>query len=481
MNTAPPPKGDEVVRRLVADDSTLVAQEVEQALLGALLNDNGAFKQVAHLIGAADFYFDNHRAIYAAIERRIRRGELADIVMLPDELLRVESNADPAVLIAYLAELAQHAPYSGNAARYAMHVRDKALSRISVAECLDFSRRISQSRGGDVAALIAELRTKLGNIAQQGGAARGLRILSAADFLNAPLPELEVQLGPWLLQKTLCMLYARRGVGKTHFALGVANAVASGCSFLGWRAPKPRGVVLIDGEMPAQVMQRRLREVASGNGEVPELLRIVTPDLQDRPMPDLATAAGQAEVDDVIADDTALIIVDNLSCLVRSGGAENESESWTGVSEWALRHRRAGRSIIFVHHSGKNGTQRGTSKREDLLDVIINLRRPSEYSESDGAVFEVHFEKGRSLTGDDIAPIEARLQQVDGGQAWTYSSAATKSADRIVALWEGGMLSLNDVVREAGCAKSHGHKTLAAAMQAGRLARAYPQRRKETK
>jgi hypothetical protein len=62
------------------------------------------------------------------------------------------------------------------------------------------------------------------------------------------------------------------------------------------------------------------------------------------------------------------------------------------------------------------------------------------------------------------------------------ASAATKTQERIVALWNGGMLTLLDVMREASCSKSHAHKTLEAAMQSERLTRPYPQRRrKETR
>ena len=45
-------------------------------------------------------------------------------------------------------------------------------------------------------------------------------------------------------EQGLVMLYSRRGVGKTHVALGIAAAVASGTSFLQWRAPSPQLFVI---------------------------------------------------------------------------------------------------------------------------------------------------------------------------------------------------------------------------------------------
>lgn len=310
-------------------------------------------------------------------------------------------------------------------------------------------------------------------------AQHALRVLTAAELVNHELPPLEPILEPWLFQKNLCMVHAKRGVGKTHLALAVAFAVASGGKFLTYHAPKPRGVLYLDGEMPGQLMQKRLNELMSADGQSPDLLRIVTPDIQDKPMPDLGTLAGQREVDSLVDDNTALIVVDNLSCMVRSGGAENESESWGVVSEWALAHRRAGRAVLFVHHSGKSGAQRGTSKREDLLDVVICLRRPSDYNESDGAVFEIQFEKARSLRGQSVEPIEARLMtQANGQQEWVSRSVEDVTGKTVVDLWNGGALTLVDVAREMGLVKSTVHRRLEAAMAAGTLTRPYPQTRR---
>jgi hypothetical protein len=304
-----------------------------------------------------------------------------------------------------------------------------------------------------------------------------LRAIGADELVKLELPELEVILEPWLSEKTLGMIYAKRGVGKTYLMIWIACAVASGTAFLGWRPRRPRGVLFVDGENSVQMMQKRIGEFATAHGEIPPLLRVITPDLQDQAMPDLATAAGQALINEQVTPDTALIIIDNLSCLVRSGGNENESESWAAVAEWALAHRRAGRAVLFVHHAGKSGAQRGTSKREDLLDVVINLRHPAEYHESDGASFELRFEKARSLTGADVEHIEVRLEtRPDGTQAWSYGPAATATAVSIKSLWEVGGMTLIDVARELGINKSTAARALQKAMDNGELTRPYPSR-----
>src|SRR5207248_858158 len=71
--------------------------------------------------------------------------------------------------------------------------------------------------------------------------------------------------------------------------------------------------------------------------------------------------------------------------------------------------RRARKSLLFLHHSGRNLNARGTSKREDLLDTIIALRHPADYEPSKGLRVEVHFEKTRHFYGDDAEPFEVAL------------------------------------------------------------------------
>jgi hypothetical protein len=37
------------------------------------------------------------------------------------------------------------------------------------------------------------------------------------------------------------------------------------------------------------------------------------------------------------------------------------------------------KTVFLIHDSGKNNEKRGTSKREDVLDAVLNLRRPEDY------------------------------------------------------------------------------------------------------
>jgi len=269
-----------------------------------------------------------------------------------------------------------------------------------------------------------------------------LRVVDIHEFLACELPPREEVLSPWLLTQSLNMVYAWRGVGKTHVALGIAYAVASGCGFLGWKASKPRGVLYLDGEMPGPALQKRLATIVAAADKVPApgMLKIFTPDLQELGVPDLAEAEGQKLFNQQIDDGVELIIIDNLSSLVRTGGNENEAESWTRIQAWALKMRQRGKSVLFIHHAGKGGSQRGTSKREDLLDTVICLKHPSDYLHDQGARFEIHFEKSRNQCGESLAPIEAALVSApDNTQTWATRTVEASTFDRVIELAKEGL------------------------------------------
>lgn len=260
-------------------------------------------------------------------------------------------------------------------------------------------------------------------------------------FLNQPLPARELILSPWLTTQSLNMIYSWRGVGKTHVALGIAYAVASGTEFLCWKADTPRGVLYLDGEMPANALQERLAKICRIHDKPfpEENFLLITPDLQKEAMPDLACPEGQKLVEEMILPTTKLIIVDSLSCLIRSGGKENNAESWLSISQWALTKRAQGKSVLFIHHAGKSGNQRGTSKREDILDTVILLKHPVDYKPEQGTHFEAHFEKARYLFGKDVRPFAAHLTSHNEKQKWEVTFFNESNKTKIAELHKEGL------------------------------------------
>jgi hypothetical protein len=276
-------------------------------------------------------------------------------------------------------------------------------------------------------------------LAESGTAQRSLRAVKAAEFLRMEIKPREMLLEPILPVQGLAMIHAKRGVGKTHLALGIAVAVASGKDFLRWKAPKPRKVLFVDGELPASVLQEWIAEAvtAVGADEVGDNLILITPDLQEIGIPDLATVGGQSALQEH-TQSADLIVLDNLSALARAGN-ENEAESWLPIQAWALDLRRRGKSLLFVHHSGRSGNPRGTSKREDLLDTVIALRHSPSYRANEGLQAELHFEKNRHFHGKDAEAFEVEFRAgSDGVCLWVTRDLETSGYEKAAVLFAEG-------------------------------------------
>lgn len=293
--------------------------------------------------------------------------------------------------------------------------------------------------------------------------------LTAAEFLRLELPPRHKIVAPWLPEKGLVMVYSPRGIGKTLLGMTSAYAIAAGADFLGFKTEKPRKVLYIDGEMPAETSQGRLAAIVEGIAQQPpadDYFRIVMSDLSSVGLPDLATPDGQAWMDAQVGD-AEVLFVDNISTLVRSG-KENEAEGWLPVQNWVLRHRRAGRAVVLVHHAGKGGAQRGTSRREDVLDTVMSLRRPADYSPDQGARFEVHFEKTRGFYGNDAQPFEARYELREGAAVWTRTEIVDAERARVVAVLQDGM-SIREAADALGIHRCKVDRLRRKAIEAGEL------------
>ncbi len=141
-------------------------------------------------------------------------------------------------------------------------------------------------------------------------------------------------------------------------------------------------------------------------------------------------------------------------------GRENEGESWIPVQNWLIKHRSQGRSVVVIDHANKEGGVRGSSRKEDVLDNVICLRRPDDFDEStDGAKFEVHFTKARSIFGKDIKPIVASLENNDLGE-WSWQYIVTKREQALLYKDEG--LSQIEIAKRLDVNKSTVSKWLKA-------------------
>ena len=94
------------------------------------------------------------------------------------------------------------------------------------------------------------------------------------------------------------------------------------------------------------------------------------------------------------------------------------------------------------------------SRREDVLDTVIALKRPKDYDVSEGARFEIHFDKSRGFAGDDAKPIEAKLEINAFGFAEWKSQPLDQSYDEEIKAMTNDGKSQRQIALELGIAKT---------------------------
>ena len=294
-----------------------------------------------------------------------------------------------------------------------------------------------------------------------------LKSITAADFIGLKVPPRQYVFSPFLPVGGLAEIYARTGVGKTTFALALSVAAATGKDFFSWQVKRSWNVLYVDGEMSTQEMQERLTKT-SAHFDHPtyELtnLRLICRDRLHRGIPDIGSTIGQSWFDNDAAW-ADLIFLDNISCLWWTG-KENDADSWSVIQQWLLKLKADGKSVIMLHHSGKNGTSRGTSRRHDILDTVIKLEHPMSYSEAEGAKFEVHFDKTRGFSGSKAEPLGLQYQSDHNASSWLDFEVTNDRELTVTNLLSGGMKQ-QDIAEQLGISQSQVSKIIGRARSRG--------------
>ena len=277
------------------------------------------------------------------------------------------------------------------------------------------------------------------------------------DLIAADLKDPEPIISPLIFEADLMMIYGWRGVGKTWFSLGLAYAIASGGQFLTWTSKRPRKVLVLDGEMRASRLRKRLLLIAAGSDSEAEkgYLRILTRDMVSDSIewPDLGRPDGRDALGILIeVEQPEVIIVDNLSAWLRSGKGENDEESWRDCASWLLQQRSKGRAVVLIHHAGKGGQQRGTSRREDILDTVVCLKKPDDYDPQDGMRCEFVFEKARNLDGAEIETLAVDFSTKGGKAIFTSSPVKSDVLSQIHTLIAAGA-SRSEIQKETNLSR----------------------------
>lgn len=260
-------------------------------------------------------------------------------------------------------------------------------------------------------------------------------VVSLRNLLEMEIPEREWIAYPFIQEKSLTILYAQRGIGKTYFAITLGMAIASGKNVCNFTIPKSRAVLYIDGEMTGRDFKDRITNLGFGmdlcNTDTFDRFKILSNDLSESTLPNIGTPKGQEQITALLGD-CELIIIDNLSALC-SFGKENEAESWTPMQMWLIELKRSGKSVLLIDHSGKDPEHgnRGTSKKQDIMDAVVSLEKPASYNITDGAKFVMRYQKSRNVAGSILKPVGFQLETVgeQGFVSWSEFKV-TEPADQ---------------------------------------------------
>ena len=289
-------------------------------------------------------------------------------------------------------------------------------------------------------------------------------IIEVDSLLSMQLPKKEVIVHPWLTQQSITLISGWRGIGKSWFAMALVDSITKGAGqhFGPWEVKTSVPCLYLDGEMVASDVQGRFLALQEdGGNEKKESPLYIYCDgyacelgLAKANLLDEEWRESMTEV--LIKKKIKLWVIDNLASL-SAGIDENSKAEWGPINDWLLKLRFSGISTVLVHHTGKTGTQRGTSGREDNVDTSILLKRPAAYKQEDGARFVISFEKARVPHEDLplIRNVEFQFLKDERGQfVLTSTDAKRETRNEILRMLDEGIKN-TDIADQLGISKGY--------------------------
>ncbi len=284
--------------------------EAEQSLIGGLLLDNQAWDRVADLVNETDFYRDDHRRIFRQVAHLIEQGKPADVVTVFEQLDKA-GTASQVGGLAYLAEIANNTPSAANIRRYAEIIRERCILRRLVTVGDEIAASALAPAGRDAKDVLDQAEAKIFEIAEAGARqASGFvpiqpilgqvvdRIQelydrdSPSQVTGVPYGLIDVDdMTSGLQGSDMIVVAGRPGMGKTTFALNVAENVALNAGL---------PVAIFSMEMPAT--QLAMRFIASVGRLDQHRLR--TGKLTDDDWQNLTVALGKLHEAPIYIDET---------------------------------------------------------------------------------------------------------------------------------------------------------------------------------
>ena len=369
--------------------------EGEQAVLGGLLLSPRAFDQVADVITESDFYRENHRLIYRAINELSNTGKPCDAVTVT-AWFESRGAVDQVDGGTYISQLASNTPSAANVRAYAEIVREKSILRQLIDVGAEITSGAFSSDGRNSRDLLEEAEQKVFAIADQGVRAGStfMPIQEAIKISIEKLQELAEHEGDitgistgfkdldekttGLQNSDLIIIAGRPSMGKTTLAMNIAESAA---------IKHEVAVAIFSMEMSAEQLVRRM---FSSLGQIDQN-KLRNGKLDDFDWPKLTSAMNLLHKSHIFIDETpslspaelrararrlkrehdiGLIVVDYLQLMAVPGTRENRATEIAEIS----RSLKAIAKELHVPVIALSQLNRALEQRPNKRPVMADLR-----------------------------------------------------------------------------------------------------------
>lgn len=275
---------------------------------------------------------------------------------------------------------------------------------------------------------------------------------NANELVDLDAPEFCVVWGPAFCLYNLVMLYGPTGIGKTYTLMKLAHTMASGGVWLQWAVTNPVRVLYVNTELPMGSIKRRFLQIQAEAAYSPrgDHFMVLSREHCGGRMWNISSPADQTKYNEAIGDSQVIVIDNLLGSMFPLHGRDDDVAQWERVMPWLFALRDSGRMVIVVHHTGKNGTQLGTSIKENFVDTSVELRAPMVQRPIRGTEFDWIWKKTRDVKRSDAQPMHVEYaEQMDGVSRWTWEPLNNSTQNSIRELRSKGQ-SKREVARALG-------------------------------
>lgn len=298
--------------------------EAEESVLGGILLDNRAIDIALEKLRTEDFYRMEHQAIYAAMIALQEANQPIDVVALSQQL-RTTGQLEKVGGLESLARLAATVPSSANVSYYAKIVKEMSLRRRVIHAASDMSRDAFDLQGS-VEEFLDEVEQRILGVSDYRVAPSFFRI---GDIVQSSIRQVEMlydrkepitgspsgfarldSLTAGFQPSDLIIIAARPSMGKTAFALSIAQHVA-----LNEQNPSAFFSLEMSKE---QIVMRLLCSVARVDSS-----RVRTGNLHEQDFPKLVEAASKIAEAPMFIDDSPAMTITEMRAKCRRLHREN--------------------------------------------------------------------------------------------------------------------------------------------------------------